>query len=113
MSGSISASIRAETGSLRLADTDPSPHPSAASAVDSLPRLRGRGLGWGLDRAADRAIAQQVVGQDASHHGLADRHGADTDAGIVPAVGFDLDLVQIGVDRAHWFRDRAGRLDRE
>ena len=40
---------------------------------------------------ADLATVHQVlVRQDAGHHGLADRHGADADAGIVAALGDDL-----------------------
>jgi hypothetical protein len=38
-------------------------------------------------------VAQQVVGQDAGHHRLAHRHGPDADAGIVAALGDDLDIV--------------------
>src|SRR5829696_2840319 len=66
-----------------------------------------------LNVAADRAVAQQVVGQDARRHRFADRHAADADAGVVAAVRLDLDLVAVGVDRAHRLQDRAGRLDRE
>jgi uncharacterized protein YjiS (DUF1127 family) len=32
------------------------------------------------------AMAQQVIGDDAGHHGLADRHRTDADAGIVPSL---------------------------
>src|SRR5262249_53568888 len=50
---------------------------------------------------------------DAGHHGLADRHRADTDAGVVAAVGCDLDLVALAVDGTHRLEDRTGRLYRE
>src|SRR5947209_8889208 len=65
------------------------------------------------NRAADGAIAEEMVGEDAGHHGFAHRDGADADAGVVPAMRLDLDLVQFRVDRAHRLEDRAGRLDRE
>src|SRR5438105_12484826 len=66
-----------------------------------------------LNRAADRAIAQQVIGEHNGHHRLADRYGTDADAGIVSAMRLDLDLVTLAVDRAHRLRDRAGRLNGE
>src|SRR5205085_7164104 len=66
-----------------------------------------------LNRAADRAIAQEVIGEHNGHHRLADRHGTDADAGIVAAMRLDLDLMTLAVDRAHRLRDRAGRLDGE
>ena len=50
--------------------------------------------------AALRAVAQQMIGEHAGHHRLADRHGADADAGIVAAVGLDLDLVAVDIDGA-------------
>jgi hypothetical protein len=42
-----------------------------------------------------------VIGEDAGHHRFADRNGADADAGVVPAMGFDLDLVTIDIDGTH------------
>jgi len=54
-----------------------------------------------------------VVGEDAGHHRLADRHAADADAGVVTAVRLDLDFIALGIDRAHRLQDRTGRLDRE
>ena len=38
------------------------------------------------------ALTQIVIGNHARHHGLADRHRADADAGIVAALGADLGL---------------------
>ncbi len=55
----------------------------------------------GSDISAERAMAQQVVGEHRRHHRLADRDGADADARIVPALGLDLDLVAVGIDGAH------------
>ncbi len=63
--------------------------------------------------AAERAVAQQMVGEHAGDHRLADRHRADADAGVVAAVGRDFDLVAVDIDRAHRGQDRAGRLDRK
>ena len=51
-----------------------------------------------------------MIGDDACHHRLADRHGADADAGIVPALGDDLGLVAVAVDGAARVQDRGGRL---
>ena len=50
--------------------------------------VRTAGLPAGL-----RAMPQQVVGEDAGHHRLAHRHGADADAGVVAALGQDLDIL--------------------
>src|SRR6185437_6561680 len=63
--------------------------------------------------AAQRALTQQVIGEHDRHHRLADRHGADADAGVVPALGADLDLLAVDVDGAARRQDRAGRLDGE
>src|ERR1700730_18458730 len=65
------------------------------------------------DAAAECAMAQEMIGEDAGHHRLADRDGADGDAGLVPAMGFDLDLIASDIDGAHRMQDRARRLDRE
>src|SRR6267378_8533098 len=65
------------------------------------------------DAAAECAMAQEMIGEDAGHHRLADRDGADADARVVPAMGFDLDLIAIDIDGAHGMQDRARRLDRE
>ena len=67
----------------------------------------------GGDFAHLAAMTQIVIGDDARHHGLADRHGADADAGIVAALGGDLGLRPIAVDGAPGREDRRGRLDRE
>ena len=50
-------------------------------------------------------IAQPVVGEDAGHHGFADRHGADADAGIVPSLRDGGGLVTF--DRAYRRQDRS------
>ena len=36
------------------------------------------------------AMPQEMIGQHAGHHGLADRHRADADAGVVAALGHDV-----------------------
>jgi polyhydroxyalkanoate synthase subunit PhaC len=46
------------------------------------------------------AVQQQVVEEDAGQHRLAHRHGADADAGVVPALGHDLRLLARHGDRA-------------
>ena len=78
----------------------------------------GRDLGYALvaDAAVAAglaAVAQEVVGQHAGHHRLADRHGADADAGIVAALGDDLGVLVGGRHRLARRQDRRGRLDRE
>src|SRR5216683_2210035 len=65
------------------------------------------------DISGQRAMAQQMIGEDARHHRLAHRDGADADAGVVPAMGRDLDLVAVDIDGAQRVEDRACRLDRE
>src|ERR1700730_17828213 len=65
------------------------------------------------DAAAECAMAQEMIGEDAGHHRFADRNGADADARVVPAMGFDLVLVALDIDGAHRMQDRARRLDRE
>ena len=52
-----------------------------------------------------------MIGDHARHHGLADRHGADADAGVVAAVGRDLGLAAVAVDGLARGQDRRGRLD--
>src|SRR6185437_10523342 len=60
-----------------------------------------------------RAVHQIVVGEHARHHCLADRHGADADAGVVAAFGHDVGVVAIAVDGLARRQDRRGRLDGE
>src|SRR5579875_3533504 len=67
----------------------------------------------GRRSAALAAMAEQVIGEHHRHHRLADRHGADADAGVVAAFGADLDLVAEAVDAPERLQDRAGWLDRE
>jgi hypothetical protein len=45
------------------------------------------------------AMAQEVVGEHAGHHGFADGHRANVDARIMAAFGRDLDLDAFGRDR--------------
>src|SRR5262245_43871339 len=58
-------------------------------------------------------LTQIVIGDHACHHGLADRHRANADAGIVASLGADLGLGTIPIDGAPGCQDRGGRLDRE
>lgn len=52
--------------------------------------------------AALRPVAEQVVGQDQGDHGFGDRHGADGDAGIVPAFGGDFGVRSLRGDGRLW-----------
>src|SRR5262245_17953932 len=73
--------------------------------------LFGRFGEWSFHRRADLStLAEIVVGDDACHHGFADRDRADADAGIVAALGDDLGLLAVAVDRAPRRQDRRGRL---
>src|SRR5229473_7786006 len=65
------------------------------------------------DISGQRTVAQQMIGEDARHHRLAHRNGANADAGVVPAMGRDLDLVTVDIDGTQRVEDRARRLDRE
>jgi hypothetical protein len=58
-------------------------------------------------------MAQQMVGQHEGHHGLAHRHRANADAGVVAAFGDHLDRFAIGVDRAARGEDGAGGFNGE
>ena len=57
------------------------------------------------------AMHQIMIGQHACHHRLADRHRADADAGVVAALGDDLGVAAVAVDRPARRQDRRGRLD--
>src|ERR1043166_6541981 len=59
------------------------------------------------------ALTQIMVGNDARHHGLADRHGADAEARIMPARGYDFALPAIAVDGAAGGQNRRGGLHDE
>src|SRR5581483_6879009 len=69
--------------------------------------------GWWLALAGLAAMTEVVVGEHDRDHGLADRHGADADARVVAALGRDLGLVALGVDRLARREDRRSRLDRK
>src|SRR3954464_2603794 len=58
-------------------------------------------------------MTQVMVGKHAGRHGLADRHRADADAGVVAAPGDDLGLVAVAIDGLAWPEDRGGRLPGE
>src|SRR5882724_4937510 len=63
--------------------------------------------------SGQRAMTEQVIGEDACNHRLAHRNCPDADAGVVPAMGRDLDLVAFDIDGAQRIEDRACRLDRK
>jgi hypothetical protein len=44
-----------------------------------------------------RAVAHQVIGKNAGHHGLTYRHRADADAGIMTSFGYDFSLVAVKI----------------
>ena len=54
-----------------------------------------------MRRLADlAALAQIVIGDDARHHGFANRHRPDADARVVAAGGGNVGLVAVAVDGA-------------
>src|SRR6185295_19998546 len=59
------------------------------------------------------AVHQIVIGEHARHHRLADRHRAYADTGIMAALGDDIRVLTIAIDRLAWSQDRGCRLDRE
>ena len=54
-----------------------------------------------------------MIQHDAGHHRLTNRHGTDTDAGVVAALGDDGGIFTGLGDRAPFRQDGRGRLDRE
>src|SRR4051794_32368937 len=60
-----------------------------------------------------RAVEHLLVGEDERDHRLDDRNGAYPDAGIVAALGRNLRLVALPVDRLNRCTDRGGRLERD
>ena len=58
-------------------------------------------------------MPQKMIGQHARHHGLADRHGADADAGIVAAFCHYFGISAAAIDGAARRQDRGGRLHRK
>src|SRR5665647_2650292 len=59
------------------------------------------------------AVAQEMIGEHDGHHRLADGYRADTDAGIMPALGDDLRFASRLVDGLARDEDRRCRLHRE
>src|SRR3977135_1778172 len=52
-----------------------------------------------------------MIGDHARHHGLADRHRTNPDAGIMAALGADLGVSSVTIDGAAGGQDRRSRLD--
>ncbi len=75
-----------------------------AGENDDVPKTRDC-VASGL--AADLpAVPQEMVGEHDRHHGLSDRNRANADAWIVSALGDDLGLVSLPVDRPARRQDR-------
>src|SRR5208283_3255815 len=69
---------------------------------------------WPIRRLADLAAMTQImIGDDACHHGFADRHGADADTRIVAPFSRYFGLAAVAVDGAPRRQDRRRGLDRE
>jgi hypothetical protein len=58
-------------------------------------------------------MTQIMIGDDAGNHRLPDRYRANADTGVVPALGDDLGLAAVAVDRPPRRQDRGGRLHRK
>ena len=54
-----------------------------------------------------------MIGEHAGHHGLADRHRADADAGVMAALGHDVGIGAAAIHGAARRQDRGCRLHRE
>jgi len=67
----------------------------------------------GSGSAGLATVPQIVIREHAGQHRLGDRHRANADTGIVPALGDDFDVPTIGIDRAARREDRGCRLDCE
>jgi hypothetical protein len=59
------------------------------------------------------AMPQKMIREHAGHHGLADRHGADADAGIVVAFCRDVGLAALAIDGVARRQDRRRRFHRK
>src|SRR5262245_46902036 len=71
-------------------------------------------LEWPWRSLADLATMHQiVVGEHARHHGLTDRHGANTDARIVTAFCHHLGVLAIAIHGLARGQNRGSRLDRK
>src|SRR5215467_4907998 len=76
--------------------------------------LASEGLDYPRGLAPDlAAVAQEVIGEHAGHHRLANRNRANADAGIVTALGHDLGFVADAIDSAPRGEDRGRGLDRK
>src|SRR3954447_22893095 len=90
-----------------------SPRANASMASVTVSDMSARRKRPGAARADLAAMAQIVVGEDAGDHRLADRHGADADAGVVATLGLDFRRLVRAGHRGARAEDRGGRLDRE
>lgn len=52
-----------------------------------------------------------MVGQNTGHHGIARRHGANADTGVMAAFGNDAGVFSAGGDSIPCTEDRAGGFD--
>src|ERR1043166_7062400 len=95
-----------------------SPRAKAAMTVSTRSKLsitEGPSPGLFLERPSRRLadlapVTQIVIGNDAGHHGLADRNRPDADAWVVAALGGHLGLVAVAVDGLARRENRRGRL---
>ena len=112
---SEAATIRSPSFSRSSSSVTTTISPRAKASMASATRIRPSGH----SRAAMAAPAptwprwRRKWSANAGDHRLADRHGADADAGVVPALGDDLGLLAGAVDRPARRQDRRGRLDGE
>ena len=58
-------------------------------------------------------MQQDVVGEDAGHHGFADGDRAYADAGVMAAFGDDLGLIALYIHRFTGGEDGGGWFDRK
>src|ERR1700712_3782537 len=82
-SGRPAATIRSQDSAIIWAGLDAERAPSISQSVMSLSSKA-------CTSADLAAVAQEMIGEHARHHGFADRQRANADAGIVTPLGHDV-----------------------
>src|SRR5450432_3350262 len=110
--------LRPKTSGCNVRTKAPTRHSGTPAATRRSQVCASSAAGFGADRApsisqsvislssaantlADlAAMAEEMIGQHTGHHGFADRHRANADAGIVAALGHDVGVGALAIDSA-------------